>query len=143
LQVVCVYNYGMIIMCLDYGDRYIGIALTDPDGRIALRHGMIDQKDEEALEKVPEIVAAEGVEKILVGVPLGLGGDETPQTHKTLAFMDGLRGVVKVDVDGVDEVFTSKEARRLLRAEGGRLDEEHSEAARLMLEHYLKQGLER
>lgn len=34
----------MPIICLDYGDRYVGVATTDPEGKIALRHSTIDQK---------------------------------------------------------------------------------------------------
>lgn len=133
----------MIILALDYGERYVGVAVTDVDGKIALRHSVIDRQKEELGVAVPKIIAQEQVQKVIVGVPLGLDGNETAQTHESFAFIDELRDRlgVAVDVDGVDERFTSKEAARMIREDGSKPEEIHAEAARLMLETYLKLSL--
>lgn len=128
-----------MIMCLDYGDRYIGIATTDPEERIAVRHSVIDQKKESALPRLKALVEKEEVERVLVGVPVSLSGNETEQTHKSLAFMERLREVLGNDVavEDVDETLTSVEADRRIKAEGGQPDDAHMEAARIMLVAYL------
>lgn len=135
-----VHDGGMVILCLDYGDRYVGVAVTDLEGQIALRQGVIDQKKEEPMARILELVRKERALKVIVGVPKGMAGQMTEQTQKTLSFMEALRVKLgaKLEVEGVDEVFTSKEARRQLKAEGGRPNDEHMEAARIMLEDYLK-----
>lgn len=131
----------MVILCLDYGERFVGVAITDPEGRIPLRHSVIDQRVADVFTEVIKIIERERVEKVLVGVPLSLAGTETQQTDAARAFMAKLRGRVPqgLEVADVDETLTSVEARRRLLAEGGAWRDEHAEAARLMLESYLRQ----
>lgn len=127
-------------LALDYGDRYIGVAATDIEGRIPYRHSVIDQKHQDALPQIRQVVAQEEAVKVLVGVPVNLEGEETQQTHKTLEFIELLRESLgdDVEVEGVDETLTSVEAQRVLRHEGGSDKDEHAEAARLMLSDYLQ-----
>ncbi len=130
------------ILCLDYGERYVGVAVTDSERKIALRHSTIDQGKADIWKQVGLLVQSEQAEKVLVGVPVSLSGGETAQTRASLEFLEKLQSVLgnKVVVEGVDEVFSSKEARRRLRAEGGNEGEEHREAARLMLADYIARG---
>ena len=128
----------MNILCLDYGSRYVGVAYCGEDG-ISLRHGVIDQKRQDVLDEVKMIVAEEKVKKIIIGVPLNLQGEETAQTHVSLKFIEKLRERLgeTVEIEGADETLTSKEAARQIQFEGGKKEDEHAEAARLMLESYL------
>lgn len=130
-----------MILALDYGDRWIGLALGDPPHTPVHRYGVIDQKTTTATEHIRQIVLKEVVKKVLVGVPLSLEGNETEQTHKSLAFIEDLREGLSlgVEVVGVDETLTSVEARRVISYEGGNAEDEHAEAARLMLADYFKQ----
>lgn len=129
----------MVVLALDYGERYVGVAITDPDGRLALRHSTIDQKTTDVFIVVKKLVVDEQVTKVLVGVPLSLSGNETQQTHVSLQFIERLRQALgsSVVVEGVDETLTSVEAERIVRDEGGKKGDAHAEAARLMLEDYL------
>lgn len=126
-------------MAVDYGERYVGVAITDRDVRLALRYSVIDQKRNSALDYLRDLVADEKIERILVGLPRALAGHDTRQTDITRAFITRLGEVLgdSVAIDEVDEVMTSKEAERRVRAEGGKIDHAHAEAARLMLETYL------
>lgn len=130
----------MKVLCLDYGERYIGLAISDGEGRLALRYGVIDQKGKNGLDEIERVVVNEKIEQVLVGVPVGLAGQETNQTRVTLAFMETLRDKLGVSilVEGVDETLTSVEAAQTIAAEGGKVNDEHAEAARLMLEQYLR-----
>lgn len=129
-----------MILCLDYGARYVGLAITDPDQRLALRYATIDQKDEDALLALANVIHKEGIGQIIVGLPVNLKGRHTQQTRETLAFIDKLRQRLSEDVviATVDETLTSVEAGRRAKIEGLPNEEEHAEAARLMLADYLK-----
>lgn len=130
-----------IILCLDFGSRYVGVAITDVDGEIALRYSVIDRKEDDILDEVEAIVEEEDVVKIVVGVPRSLSGEESEQTHASLSFMEDLRErLPSMPVEETDETFTTMEAERTIRAEGGKKEEAHAEAARLMLESYLQQA---
>lgn len=131
-------TYAGMILCLDYGERYVGVAITDVDGKIALRHSLIDRQKSDVLDEIGMIVEDEGIKTIVIGVPRSLSGKESDQTHTTLAFVEDVKEQFPhLKVDTIDETFTSKEAERVIRAEGGKLEDAHAEAARLMLESYL------
>ena len=129
-----------MIICLDYGERYVGVAATDRDEKITLRHSVIDQKEKsDVFGVITELVKADGVSKVIVGVPIGMSGEETAQTRESLDFIDKLKlklgeGII---VEEIDERLTSIQAGQIIRAEGGKKEDEHMEAARLMLESYL------
>lgn len=132
-----------MILCLDYGERYVGVAITDADGKIALRHGVIDRRNPsgDLLDVIEIIAEEEDIATIVVGVPRSLSGKESDQTHTTLAFAEDVKErFPNVKVETIDETFTSKEAERVIRAEGGKLEDAHAEAARLMLESYLQRS---
>lgn len=133
----------MVILGLDYGDRYVGVALTDPDGEFTYRFGTVDQKRDDILEEVQNFIDEESVKKIVVGMPQGLRANETEQTKKTRVFVKRLGEVFgdTIEVTEQTEIFSSAEARRIIEAEGGRKEEEHAEAARLVLESYIKKEI--
>jgi putative Holliday junction resolvase len=133
----------MIIACLDYGERYVGVALTDPDGRLALRHSVIDQKKQDALVGIVALVEKEEVERVLIGLPVSLSGRESTQTLITQQFIERLREKLpsEIAIQNVDETLTSVEAERRVKAEGSPSSEAHAEAARIMLEDYLRSAV--
>ena len=133
----------MVILGLDYGDRYVGVALTDPDGEFTYRFGTIDQKRDDVLEEVQILIEEESVKKIVVGMPQGLRANETEQKQKTRAFVERLREEFgdTIELAEQTEIFSSAEARRIIEEEGGRKEEEHAEAARLVLESYIKKEI--
>ena len=130
----------MVLLCLDYGNRYVGVALSDPDGEFTYRFKTIDQKRDDVIEEVETAIEEESVKKIVVGMPKGLRDNETEQTQKTRAFVARLKEELgdRVEIIEQTEMFSSAEARRIIQEEGGRPEEEHAEAARLVLESYIK-----
>lgn len=129
-----------ILLCLDFGERNVGVAITDVDGGIALRYSVIDRKEDDVLDEVEAIVEEEDVAKIVVGVPRSLSGEESEQTHASLSFIEDLRErLPTLPIEEADETFTTVEAERIIQDEGGKPEEAHAEAARLMLETFLQQ----
>lgn len=129
-----------MILCLDYGARYIGLAITDPDEKIALRHSVIDQKQREAFDVLKNITESEKITTMLVGLPVSLSGNPSQQTHATVSFIKTLRQSLPttITLKTIDEMLTSHEAQQHIKAEGGKPEEAHAEAARIMLEEYLR-----
>jgi putative holliday junction resolvase len=129
-----------MILAVDYGSRFVGLAITDDSERLALRHSVIDQKKEKVLDVIVKIITKDKIKLILVGVPVSLSGEETDQTHVSLKFIEDLRDSLgeSVEVMGVDETLTSVEAEKQLKWEGGNKDEAHAEAARIILQDYLR-----
>ncbi len=130
-----------MIICLDYGSRYIGLAISDDEERLAVRHSVIDQKQTPALPVLAALVASEKVSTVLVGVPISLSGNESQQTKVTRDFIKQLREMLpaEVAIQEVDETLTSYEAEWRIAREGGNKDDAHAEAARMMLETYFRE----
>lgn len=95
-------------MGLDYGLRRTGVALSDPSGTLARPHGVVvDAATDDGLRQIEDIVAAEEIEHIVVGLPLTLRGEVGPQAQSTQAFVKKLQGRLAVTVTTLDERFTT------------------------------------
>lgn len=127
-------------LCIDYGERYVGLAATDSDGMICYRYAVLDQKQVNVLDAIKNIVVKERSKIVLVGVPTGLSGNETAQTKVTRDFFQKLRAVLPAEITmaEVDETLTSVEAAKQIKLEGAPKEQEHAEAACIMLESYMR-----
>src|SRR5437868_11958813 len=100
-------------MALDFGSARTGVAVSDPTGTIARPLGVVEQ----ALSKVGltglcRLVSSEGVDKIVVGMPLTLRGERGDQARATEEAVERLRKVVQVPVGTYDERFTTSLAQQ-------------------------------
>lgn len=111
------------ILGIDYGGKRVGLAIADRMDRLAVQHGVLENSDD-LLNELRRIVNVKDIEKIVVGLPLGLSGKETEQTHATRNFVATLSGL-GIPVDTMDERMTS--------VQGG----SDSGAAVLILQSYL------
>jgi len=132
------------IIGVDYGEKGVGVSLCEP-GSIVQRFRTIRRAeggDAALLAQLLEIACDAAAETIVVGVPRNLDGELTAQSEVVLAFVEQLRvaGGAAVDVVTVDETLSSVEAQRRLQEEGVPLTEEHAEAAKIILEDYLRQN---
>jgi putative Holliday junction resolvase len=96
------------VLALDYGSARTGVAVSDPTGTLARPIGVIERAGTEAgLERLLELIASEGAERVVVGMPLTLRGEVGEQARETERFVDRLRQAVDVPVEGFDERFTT------------------------------------
>jgi putative Holliday junction resolvase len=96
------------IVALDYGSARTGVAVSDPTGTLARPLGVIERAGTEAgLERLVELIASEGAECVIVGMPLTLRGERGEQARETERFLDALRGALDVPVEEFDERFTT------------------------------------
>jgi putative Holliday junction resolvase len=133
------------VLGIDFGERRIGLALSDPTGTIGrpLQTVLRRAGKRPPLRRLEEICREHGVERLVVGLPLDLGGNETPWCGEVRAMGDELAGRIDVPVEYVDERYTSKRAERAVRSIGlpksrrqekGRVD---AAAAALILQSWL------
>ena len=98
----------MKIVAVDYGSARTGVAVSDPTGTLARPIGVIEGAGTEVgLERLVELIASEGAERVVVGMPLTLRGEVGEQARETERFVDQLRQAVDVPVEGFDERFTT------------------------------------
>jgi putative Holliday junction resolvase len=96
------------VVALDYGSAKTGVAVSDPTGTLARPIGVIERAGTEAgLERLVELIASEGAERVVVGMPLTLRGEVGEQAVETERFVDQLRRAIDVPVEGFDERFTT------------------------------------
>jgi len=96
------------IVAVDYGSARTGVAVSDPTGTLARPIGVIERAGTQAgLESLVELIASEGAERVVVGMPLTLRGEVGEQARETERFLDQLRQAVDVPVEGFDERFTT------------------------------------
>ena len=130
------------ILGVDYGERRIGLALSDPLGIIAKPLKVIDRKKTpDYLSEILETAKEKDVKRIVVGVPFTLKGEHSKQTDIVKNFIDELLTLGKIQIIPIDERLSSVAAEISLQLQGvktghekGRVDET---AAAIILQEYL------
>jgi putative holliday junction resolvase len=122
------------VLALDYGAARTGVAVSDATGTLARPLTVVESAaSDTGLRRVAELVAAEGAERIVVGLPLTLKGEQGAQADETARFVEALRAVVDVPVESFDERFTTA----LAAAGPSSRAPEDARAAAHLLESYL------
>jgi putative Holliday junction resolvase len=127
----------MRVLALDHGTVRMGAALSDPSGTLATPLPVIEPPEPRA---VSELVAEHGVERVVVGLPLHLSGEEGSQAALARSFCAELEAMLSVPVDTYDERLTTRMADSSRRA--GASAARDSIAAAHMLEGYLASRLD-
>lgn len=98
----------MKVLALDYGSARTGIAVSDPTGTVARPLGVAERVGSpDGLARLVARIREEQPERVVVGLPLTLRGEEGEQARETLGFIETLREVVEVPIVTYDERFTS------------------------------------
>jgi len=127
----------MRVLGIDYGDKKIGLAFGDTLVKVAVPLDVISNHPEEIIFRLQKRIEADGIELVVVGVPLSQGGHHgTEQLEKTQRFIVRLREAVTIPVFEEDESFTTSESIRLQREEGAEAAED-ALAAMLITQAFL------
>lgn len=128
---------------VDFGERRIGLALSDPDGRLALPLRVLERRsDEAAIAAIAAVARDYEVALLVVGEPRRIGGaPESDAFRRAHAFGDKLAAALGLPLEWIDEAFTSAAAAARLREAGldarrarGKLD---AVAAQILLQEAL------
>lgn len=121
----------MRVLAIDHGAARCGCAVSDPSGTLVRPLSAIKPDPEEVAALVAELEA----ERVVVGLPTTLRGEEGDQARISREFAAELGERLDVTVETYDERLTTAMAARTAR-EGARADEDSLAAAHL-LESYL------
>ena len=131
------------ILCIDYGLKRVGLAVTDELKIIASPFKTVNTS--EIISFINNYTKETKVELIVVGLPLNLRGEETDATKKTLSFISVLmKKYPQIKVDTYDERYTSKIAKETILMMGKskkfRQDKSNVDkvSASIILQSYLK-----
>ena len=103
------------ILGIDYGDSRIGLALSDPTKVIASPFQTLDNKGLSTLIKeLEDLIIEKDIECFVIGLPIGLDGNDTKQTKKVRDFVVAIKETVNVPIHFQDERLSSQSASRSL-----------------------------
>jgi putative Holliday junction resolvase len=127
---------------IDFGERRVGLAISDSAGRLATPLATLDRRsDEQVIGAIRVIVADEAVEALVIGEPRRLDGTAGSAAARAGAFADKLAAATGLPCERIDEALTSVEAEARLREAGldprrhrDRLD---AIAAQILLQEHL------
>ena len=130
------------ILAVDWGERRIGLAVSDPQGIIATGLATVEARSAEvAVGRVAEVARAHQAERIVVGMPLLMSGKRGEAAELAQRFADALAQRTGLPVDTYDERLTSALSERRLREIGVRVGHAKSRvdqgAAIALLESFL------
>jgi putative holliday junction resolvase len=130
-------------LAVDYGERRIGLAISDPSGTIASPAGFIERRagKRPPIARIIERAVELEARGFVVGLPLDGNGDETPRSAEARKVAAALGERTKLPVDLIDERFTTAAARRAIREMGGSIKDRRGDvdalAATVLLQHAL------
>ena len=129
------------VLGLDLGQARIGVAISDPDRRVALPLGTVRTGAPEDVKAIASIVREQEVEAVVVGHPLSMSGQSREAADHAERFAEALRGFLGLPVHLQDERLSTVQAERDLAARGLRGRERREvidqTAATVILQAYL------
>jgi len=132
----------MRILGLDFGDRRIGVALSDPMEIMASALTVVENTAKtDVIAQIISIARENEAERIVVGLPTSLDGSLGPQAKKVQGFVEALSVGTDIPVITWDERFSTVDAERVLVEAGVKREKRKkhrdSVAAAFILQGYL------
>ena len=150
-------KYDRSFIAIDYGERRIGLAKSDPTGTIASALKTIEIKSQkEALEKVLGVIKEYEPNGLVIGYPYLPSGDKSEKCIQIDKFVIKLEEMIicsnlqssalgKLPIHKVDERYSSIEATGIIHAHGKKIGQDKKRIDRLaavvILQRFLDEGL--
>ena len=130
------------IIGIDYGEVRVGISLSDLTQTIAKPFRTISYKNlDDLLTQLKEIIIENEVDKLVVGIPYNMKGEDTKQTLKVKEFISFLESHLSYDIALIDERLSSIEAEKTMHKMNIKTGHNKSDidkiAASVILQEYL------
>jgi len=128
-------NKNLKLLCIDYGAKNVGLAIADSETKMASPFKIL-KNSKDLLANISNICKEEEIDKIVIGVPLGLKGNKSEQYERVIIFIKKLKDKLDLPIIEQDEKLTSQYAQRLLKdTKSKHVDDDV--AAMLILQSYL------
>ena len=132
----------MRYLAIDLGNRRTGLAICDPSETIVSPLTMIDDRLQ-LIERIVDIIKAENVEAVIVGLPLNMDDTEGPQAKKSKEFAKSLQAQIEIPIHFQDERLSTFAAEEKLApaeySRGKKKKRIDAVAAAQILEFFLEQ----
>ena len=133
----------MRVLALDIGDRRVGVAVSDPSGKLARPVTTVKRTGRD-FQVITDLVAEHAVDRVVAGYPSNMDGSVGAQARRVESYVDGLRRHVSVPIELWDERLSSVEAERMMveagRSASYRRNRIDAVAAAVILQSYLDAG---
>ena len=133
------------ILALDFGTRRIGLALSDPTRTIASPLGALQRRagKRPPWAEILRLIEQDEAAALVVGLPLGLGGEEGAWAQEVRGFGEQLQRRTGLPLHWVDERLSSVRAEQAVRGMGLKKSQREEKsrvdaaAAAIILQQYL------
>ena len=130
------------ILALDFGEKRIGVAVSDALNIIAQSVGTIERKGiKNDLKKIKDLVQEHDAGMLIVGLPLNMDGTEGKSANRAIDFVNELKKEINIRIEMADERLTTAQGERIfLEADLSRKKRKKNIdkiAAQLILQNYL------
>lgn len=103
------------ILGIDYGEKRVGLAMSDPLGITAQNLELLENTGEAGLiEAIGAVVRKHGIQEAVLGLPINMDGSRGPKAQHCEALAASLREALGIEVHCVDERLTTQQAQRVL-----------------------------
>jgi len=136
-------------MAIDYGERRLGIALTDPLKITAQPFATLDSQKHDFLPEILHLLQEKDVERLILGTPLGSDGGETEKSVAVHTFAEQLQAEISkqkmnVKIDFYNESYTTEKAKKALH-QSGKKSKGHKDlldriSAAIILQEYMREN---
>ena len=117
---------------IDYGERRIGLAKSDPSGTIASALITIEVSSmAEAVKKIAEKISEIEPDGIVIGYPLHISGEKSEKCLEVDKYVEKLEEIYKKPIHKVDERWSSAEAADVVHAHGKKIGQDKGRIDRL------------
>ncbi|MDH4156966.1 MAG: Holliday junction resolvase RuvX [candidate division Zixibacteria bacterium] len=125
-------KYDRTFIAIDYGERRIGLAKSDPMGLIATALATLDvTSTKQALEKIAAIIDAYQPNGLVIGYPLLASGDRSDKCTEVDGFIEKLKEFYDGPIHKVDESHSTTEAADIVHAHGQKVGKDKKRLDRL------------
>ena len=95
------------ILSIDYGERYIGLAVRTDKTTIPIPVAVIDRKKDNTMKTIKEYIDTYIINQIVIGYPIGLNNSENRMTNLVNNFIEDLHNL-NIQIHKIDERLSSK-----------------------------------
>ena len=97
------------IIAIDYGERYIGLALKKNSITSPYAYKVLDSKSMDVLDEIKQTLIDHKIDEIVIGYPIGLNTHETRMSNVVDEFIkNDLKSITTIPIHKIDERMTSK-----------------------------------
>ena len=97
------------IIAIDYGERYVGLALKKQSINSAYAYKVLDSKSLDVLDEIKQSLIDHEIDEIVIGYPIGLNAHQTRMSNAVDEFIENdLKSITTVPIHKIDERMTSK-----------------------------------